>query len=161
VFRQIHAELTDLFRNQPPETPAGRRMARYQDPLAVRVGQLTSELEAIERRLLDADVPGQWRRMSQDARRFYSAWLVLRRDQGRYLLGLDLGTGRGPTARQVYQADTFQEFCAESFMHVATGALADHLHTLAANPLLPPEILDAWQRASAILEKYRMLLFEP
>jgi len=56
---------------------------------------------------------------------FRAAWEVLRRNDGQYLLGLDLGPGRGPAARKKYQAGSFLEFCAENFMHRVTASNAD------------------------------------
>jgi hypothetical protein len=157
--RQLLDEL-DGLNNQPPESAKDRRKGRYKDPLVVRVGQVTSELKAIEKKIADADVVGQWQRLTAEARRFYWAWLVLRRDNGTYLLGLDLGPGRRPADRQAYQAGTFQEFCAESFMLAATGALAGHVANLANDPQVPPIVLTAWRAAQTILNKYRALLMD-
>ena len=96
--------------------------------------------------------------MSSDGMCFYDAWLVLRKDHGAKLCGLDLGNGRQPADRRNYQAGKFSEFCAEVFMQAATGEVAAHVRTLAADADTPAAVLDAWKDVVRVLLKYRPII---
>jgi hypothetical protein len=99
--------------------------------------------------------------LNQDEQAFRDAWTVLRRNDGQYLLGLDLGQSGEPGARKKYQADDFMEFCAENFMHRVTAPDLLSRHLIAINKpsnRVPQDIRDAWRDAIAILDKYERLL---
>ncbi|MEV6829897.1 hypothetical protein [Amycolatopsis sp. NPDC051102] len=99
--------------------------------------------------------------LNQDEQAFRDAWAVLRRNDGQYLLGLDLGQSRGPVARKKYQANDFVEFCAENFMHRVTAPDLLNQHLIAINKPgnhVPQDVRDAWRDAIAILDKYARLL---
>ncbi|MDS0138888.1 hypothetical protein [Amycolatopsis sp. 505] len=99
--------------------------------------------------------------LNQDEQAFRDAWTVLRRNNGQYLLGLDLGRGRQPDERRKYQAGDFMEFCAENFMHrvTAPGLLNKHLMTInKPGNHVPQDVRDAWRDAIVILDKYVRLL---
>lgn len=132
----------------------------YDDPVTNRVGKLLADLKEIDDQLPVGNVLEQWQGLTQEAQEFYKAWLALRREEGKYLLGRDLGPGRGPQRRREYQTENFTEFCAETFMLAATGALASHVATLNTDPEVPDYAKNAWKTAEPILLKYRTALFE-
>lgn len=76
----------------------------------------------------------------------------------KYLIGVQLGASRSADARRSYQAGSFAEFCAESFMHLAAGHLAEHLKRIKQDAEAPPEVRMAWQVAGTVLERYRAAL---
>ena len=97
-----------------------------------------------------------WNTMSPAAKIFYQSWRVLRVQNGHYLLGTDLGlTPKSEhisvVKRQKYQADSFGEFCAESFMLFAMGDLHDHVVTLLADNAVGDNVKRAWRNAWWIL----------
>jgi hypothetical protein len=115
---------------------------------------LGDRITAIETELDDSGGADVWDNLPDDAKKLYNAWLVLRRGGGQYLLGLDLGTGRGPDRRPGYQADTFTEFLAETFMQAATGEINDHLYSLLHDPATPRDVRQAWADAAEVLDKH-------
>ncbi|GHG39008.1 MULTISPECIES: hypothetical protein [Amycolatopsis] len=99
--------------------------------------------------------------LNQDEQAFRDAWTVLRRNDGQYLLGLDLGEGREPAERKKYQAGNFSEFCAENFMHRVTAPDLLNKHLTEINKPgshIPQDIRDAWRDAIVVLDKYERLL---
>lgn len=97
-----------------------------------------------------------WDGMSDPAKTFYHAWLTLRADNGRHLLGLDLwqdprGHRLSPAQRRAYQAQTFGEFCAEMFMLYAMGDLRPHVEAALADHTVPAEVRTAWRNAWHVL----------
>ncbi len=121
------------------------------------VGNPTAELASLQQRLPNgAATVAAIKAMSPEARNLYRAWLVLRRNGGQYLLGLDLGPSMSPAERRRYQAGDFGEFCAEGFMQAATTELAEYVRGLQpAAAGTPPEVLTAWTTAVQILLAYR------
>jgi hypothetical protein len=100
-------------------------------------------------------------KVGPDARDLYKAWLTLRQDAGKYLVGLDLGPGMSPAQRRSYQARDFGEFCAEVFMQLATGELTGQVQAL-QRAGLPQPALNAWAAVIKILPAYRQqILGEP
>jgi hypothetical protein len=101
-------------------------------------------------------------KFSDDGLQFYNAWLVLRQDDGRYLLGMDLGSVMSSEGRKPYQAERFEEFCAESFMHIAKeeGALSQHIKSLQENDEAPGEVKHAWDQVWVILQHYKSIIVE-
>ncbi|MFL5909960.1 MAG: hypothetical protein ACJ768_05255 [Gaiellaceae bacterium] len=95
-----------------------------------------------------------WKGLGQDARKLYEAWGILRARNGEHLLGVDLGTGRNQAQRRDYQAKTFSEFCAESFMHVATREIQAHYQHITTDQSVPPEARRAWETAIKILDSH-------
>jgi hypothetical protein len=96
-----------------------------------------------------------WATMSDEAKSFYRAWLVLRQNGGEHLLGLNLGPTKGLSApeRQSYQASKFNEFCAESFMQYATGELEAYLlRIMPPNTDTPRPVKLAWRDAWRVLQ---------
>jgi hypothetical protein len=94
-----------------------------------------------------------------NAQAFYQAWQDLRPNGGQFMLGIDLGTTpKGiPMAapdRQNYQAESFGEFCAETFMLYAIGMLGeDFLGTIQASYEDTP-VCTAWENVHRVLETY-------
>ncbi|GHG14295.1 MULTISPECIES: hypothetical protein [Amycolatopsis] len=112
---------------------------------------------SFERMLMNTDL----RILNEDGRVFHDAWTVLRRNDGRYMFGLDLGYVGTPDARKVYQAQRFEEFCAESFMYRVTESdlLKRHVNELnEPSKDVPQDIRDAWSKAIVILDKYAPLI---
>jgi hypothetical protein len=127
---------------------------------AVRTGQLRPDDPAYVRRIaeIEADFAKDkandlWNDLSEETKRLYRAWAVLRQNNGEYLLGIDMGAKRDEDQRRKYQADNFTEFCAETFMQVATGDIVDHLAWIRTSPTVPAEILDAWNTAAKVLDE--------
>ncbi|GAA3845041.1 hypothetical protein GCM10022243_09150 [Saccharothrix violaceirubra] len=102
------------------------------------------------------DLEDFWASTSEEARNLYRAWLVLRVDGGRHLLGQDLwafGKRRlSADQRRVYQAGKFIEFCAEVFMQYALGDLRPFLVELFADPHVEDGIAVAWRHVWDVLE---------
>jgi hypothetical protein len=108
--------------------------------------------------------------MSPDAKVLYRAWRTLRRDNGRHMLGVDLGLSPQPDARdwkqylnpaqrRSYQAQKFYEFCAEGFMLYAMGDLDSHVEQVQANESIAPAVKQAWQDAQAVFHKHASPFF--
>jgi hypothetical protein len=97
---------------------------------------------------------GWWNKLSDDARRLYQAWATLRQNDGQYLQGIDLGPGKSEAQRRKYQAVYFSEFCAETFMLVATADINEHLERIATDATVPENVREAWATAVTILDKY-------
>jgi hypothetical protein len=98
-----------------------------------------------------------WDGMTFSAKTFYRAWLTLRKDGGRHLLGLDLwqdprGNRLSCGQRRRYQAGQFSEFCAEVFMLYAMGDLAPHVVALLADRTIDPDVQTAWRNAWRVLD---------
>jgi hypothetical protein len=165
----------ELLRGVAPEQPHNRRLPEVWDKgevihlLARRRALMQAQARqnspdrAAELTTIDTRLDGfeaVWDSMGEDARTFYRAWLVLARDNGRWLLGLDLGVdGKRPVDRQAYQAKTFTEFCAETFMQEASGALDTYLQALLNSNGVPIDVHDAWTRARDILARVARPLF--
>jgi hypothetical protein len=99
-----------------------------------------------------------WDAMSATAKRYYAAWLTLRQNGGKHLLGLDLWMDPkknrlDPDQRHRYQAGDFGEFCAETFMQYAMGDLEPHVIAIQAGPAVPDEVKAAWANAWAVLDE--------
>jgi hypothetical protein len=118
------------------------------------VTRLQGQIAAIETELGDSGGADAWNGLPDDAKTLYNAWLVLRQGNGQHLLGLDLGTGRGRNQRLSYQAGTFTEFVAETFMQAATGEINDFLYTLVHDPNTPRDVREAWMDAARVLDKH-------
>lgn len=106
---------------------------------------------------LARQVRGYWDAMSDPARTFYRAWLTLRADRGRHLLGLDLwqdpaGNRLSPDQRRGYQAGNFGEFCAEVFMQYAMGDLHPYVAAVLADHTTPADVRTAWRNAWHVLD---------
>lgn len=98
-----------------------------------------------------------WDAMSDPAKTFYHAWLTLRADTGRRLLGLDLwqdphGNRLSPAQRRAYQAKNFGEFCAESFMLYAMGDLRPHVESALSDGTAAADVKTAWRNAWHVLD---------
>ncbi|AKD57440.1 hypothetical protein [Spirosoma radiotolerans] len=107
---------------------------------------------------------------TEDGKKLAEAWSILCQDEQNFF-GLDLGTydkvefsekyaqkkprPRDPQARQKYQKDTFIEFVAESFMHMALvpELLKAHVNNIRNNPEISWEAKQAWETAIEILER--------
>ncbi|NUT51262.1 MAG: hypothetical protein HOV94_28765 [Saccharothrix sp.] len=97
-----------------------------------------------------------WDGMSPAAKAFFHAWTVLRRHRSS-LLGLELwrdpkDNRLSPEQRRSYQADSFSEFCAETFMQFAMGDLHPYLVALLGDHGLHPDVRAAWRLAWHVLE---------
>ncbi|MEU4744099.1 hypothetical protein AB0G02_27035 [Actinosynnema sp. NPDC023658] len=106
-----------------------------------------------------------WDRMSSHAKAFYHAWLILRGHR-QHLLCLDLwrdpkGNRLSPEQRRSYQADKFDEFCAEVFMQYALGDLRPYLVTLLADARVEDTVKRAWRNAWRVLEVVATPLLGP
>jgi hypothetical protein len=116
------------------------------------------ELDVIQDRLRGFETV--WASMTEDARTYYRAWLLLGRERGRWLLGLDLGNNNmRPDDRQDYQATTFIEFVAETFMQAATGELDTFLDGLLAADDVPADVKEAWLAINDVLNRLGRPLF--
>lgn len=98
-----------------------------------------------------------WTALPAAAKTFYHSWLILRRNKGQHLLGMDLGKAPNmalltPSRRQSYQANDFSEFCAETFMQYAMGDLHPHVRAILANGAIGADVKVAWCRAWHILD---------
>jgi hypothetical protein len=112
---------------------------------------LLARTAQIDQQFATEDPDNGWDRLSDDTKELYNAWVVLRRNRGQYMLGIDLGGTLDEQQRQDYQAGYFSEFVAESFMHVATGDIDDHLADIRADPSVPQDVKAAWEVAAAVL----------
>lgn len=118
---------------------ASARAQEYQDLLA----QFTAEKSS-----------AVWDDMKPDARALYRAWGVLRRYGSLYFQGIDMGPGKRAADRSQYQADYFTEFCAESFMLVASGDIDAYYNRMWTDPSVPDDVRGAWKTAKGILDEY-------
>lgn len=116
-------------------------------PFAAKIAGIDAELAA-------GDAEAVWDAMPENTRTLYQAWSWLRTDKGRHLLGLDLGANRRQAERQSYQAETFTEFCAETFMQVATGDINAHIVKIMDDDTVPAEIKEAWMDSVRVLDTY-------
>lgn len=105
--------------------------------------------------------------LTEDGTAFYEAWKILRREEGRYMLGLALSdegsqSAKSPKGRQRYMAGSFNEFCAESFMYMALskGALYRHYRRRRDDPNVPGDVKQALATAFRILEKYETRILD-
>ena len=98
-------------------------------------------------------------KLSSDGQALYRAWRVLRGEGGRQLHGVDVLDEGGFRAddRRTYQAATFEEFCAESFMHMAVEeeSLRAHIEKLRRQPDTPADVMAAWDCVWSILQQYK------
>jgi hypothetical protein len=124
------------------------------------VKQPHPELVAISRRLREGGALNMFNAMSDDAKAFYRAWGVLRRNGGEYMLGVDLGGGVDAAQRRKYQAGAFKEFCAETFMLKAMGDLDSHLSVLRTRTDIPSEVHTAWESVQKIQTKYGQAILD-
>jgi hypothetical protein len=97
-----------------------------------------------------------WKTMSPAAKIFYQSWRILRAQDGHHLLGTDMWQTRRSVhisveARRKYQADSFDEFCAESFMLFAMGDLHSHVMALLTDNTVSVNVKTAWRNAWWIL----------
>jgi hypothetical protein len=114
-----------------------------------------AKIAAIDADLAKNDAESVWAKMPEDTKTLYQAWTWLRTEGGRHLLGLDLGgTNRHEADRLDYQAKTFTEFCAETFMQAATGDLNAHLIKVMNDPNASAEIQEAWMNTARVLDKH-------
>jgi hypothetical protein len=121
----------------PPE--ASTRAKEYQDLLAKFSAEKTSDV---------------WDDLPEDGKLLYRAWAVIRRYGSQYFQGIDMGPGKPAGERSKYQADYFTEFCAESFMLVASGDIDDHYDRMWNDPTVPDEVRGAWKTAKVVLDEY-------
>lgn len=103
--------------------------------------------------------------MRPDGKDFYEAWKILRQENGRYLPSLALDDAGGdplkmPAGRRSYMVGSFNEFCAEMFMYMATnkGYLYRHYRRMRTNPDVPRDVKDALSTSFRILESYEKLI---
>ena len=118
---------------------------------------ILKELDGIEKRIAASDKA--WESLPTDARMLYKAWQDLRAGDGGFMLGINLGADPKGQAldepqRQRYQAETFSELCAESFMHLAMGDLDKHVAMVDGNPDVPSALQQAWKVVQTILHQY-------
>lgn len=118
---------------------------------------LKARLDELEKTL--ATGAAAWDQFSPDAKRFYRAWMELRREKGRYLIGVDQGrntkkSDMNQADRQSYQAATFIELCAEGFMHLAMGDLDPFVAVIQSRDDIPDEVRKAWSVVQHILHQY-------
>lgn len=119
-----------------------------------------AEAARLERALADLAPMPVWNEMSEDARAYYRAWLVLREDGGTYFLNLDMGDRYRPFERQVYQHNSFPEFIAETFMQSAVGDLDEHLADLRTRQGVPEQVLDAWAAVKDVLDRRAVRIYK-
>lgn len=112
-----------------------------------------AEMQRLEDWVRKNEPMSTWHELPKDAQDFYRSWLVLRENNGRYLYGQDHGDGFRPDDRRVYQANTFTEFCAETFMQTATSTLTPWLDELYRDDTVPQRVKDAWAVAHEIVER--------
>lgn len=103
-----------------------------------------------------AELLAYWNAMTPQAKLLYEAWLTLRHENGKWLVGLDLwedpkGNRLRPGHRRLYQANSFSEFCAETFMLFAMGDLYDHVQVVLDNPEFGTAVQMAWRTAWRVL----------
>jgi hypothetical protein len=103
------------------------------------------------------EIHAYWDTMSARAKAFYRAWLTLRADDGKHLLGLDLwqdphANRLSPGQRRRYQAGKFDEFCAEVFMQFAMGDLYPHVLAVLSANTIDPDVRTAWQNVWQVLD---------
>jgi hypothetical protein len=99
-------------------------------------------------------------KFSADGMLMFRAWEVLRRNGRQYMFGASMSAADDAQSRQAYQAATFTEFCAESFMHMAVevSALIAHTTALRQDANTPPEVIRAWADVFGILLKYKGII---
>lgn len=158
AVRAQHAQVDALINAQvtADATPGGQRRRGNMGAVA-QLAPLLSQQASLEELLKKEEA-----KFTVDGKTFYEAWAVLRANQGEHMLGVDMGKVDTAQNRKDYQAKTFTEFCAESFMHVVKEPekLTAHVQNLEANPLTPPEVIRAWTDVFGILIKYRDLILE-
>jgi hypothetical protein len=102
------------------------------------------------------DEPPAERSLEPDGRTFYEAWRVLRR-QPRFFFVTDMPGGRPEATgmgRKNYLAEQFQEFCADSFMHMALRKDQLEAHVKRLPFTAGADVKSAWRSALSILLKY-------
>jgi len=99
--------------------------------------------------------------LTADGKDLYGAWMVLRANGGYHMFAVDIADIGNVASRQAYQAATFEEFCAESFMHLALEqtALRQHIQNIASGTA-PQNVKAAWATVERILLKYKDLILE-
>lgn len=102
------------------------------------------------------------KKFSEDGMTFFKAWEVLRAGNGKYMFGAALSDkeSANATARKAYQAATFAEFCAESFMHVAQeeSDLKQHIESLKTDRDVPGAVIAAWDDVWRILSRRKTII---
>ncbi len=153
--QQILASLDAL--SAADAAPVGGRRAVNLTGGMAQMAPLLSEKDTIERELKT-----ELAKFTDDGKVFYDAWEILRQNNGQHLLGVDLGSVATAASRKTYQADTFEEFCAESFMHLAVEGtqLQQHIAAIDADPGIAPAIKQAWHQIEQILEKYKYIILQ-
>ncbi|MBE7384806.1 MAG: hypothetical protein F6J95_025755 [Leptolyngbya sp. SIO1E4] len=98
--------------------------------------------------------------LTKHGKEFYDAWLILRRENGQYMLGLPLTDQadhpmKSPSGRQKYMAESFTEFCAETFMYMAMHRqdLKSHVRQLHEDQKVPKQVKEAWIDVIRVLER--------
>ena len=132
----------------------GLRRAAEAEGVDLANSRYAKQAQGFQKQLADARADGLWDSRSEDAKALYRAWVTLRQNDGQHLQGVDLGSGKDPAQRRKYQADNFSEFCAESFMLVATGDIDAHLTSIDTDNTVPRDVKDAWMAAARILDTY-------
>ncbi len=149
---RLDQEITNMTQGQVEDmrkVKLGRMQNLWQQ--TERMGELVEQQELLQREL---------QKFEGDGLAFYNAWLVLRQDEGRYMLGVDLGSVMNPTGRQKYQAEKFEEFCAESFMHIVKEPqmLYQHVDMLRENGEVPGNVINAWDTALDVLRNHYVVI---
>jgi hypothetical protein len=158
AMRARYAVVTAALNQQIANDTIQGHQRKQRDMGAVaQLAPLLSEQAHLEELL-----PQEEAKFTRDGKKMYDAWQILRANQGQHMLGVDLGKVASAEQRKGYQAATFEEFCAESFMHVVKepGALTDHVQALGANGQTPPNVMQAWVTTLGILIKYRELILD-
>ncbi|MGD9932219.1 MAG: hypothetical protein AB7T37_00730 [Dehalococcoidia bacterium] len=93
--------------------------------------------------------------LNDDGKKLYDAWRALKAAGATSLFAVRIGE-RGEQDRREYQAANFNEFCAETFMHVARDqdAWLAHIGAIVGDADMPNAIKDAWKAVRDILAKY-------
>jgi hypothetical protein len=136
-----------------------KEMARLREAAAaegaadVTRSSVAARYASLEAEMAKKKYAKEWADMSADARTLHDAWDVIRQ-QNDYFQGVDLGGDKTPASRQAYQKGWLTEFCAETFMLVATGEIAEHLDYIRTTDGIPAEVKAAWEDSVRILDQY-------
>jgi hypothetical protein len=97
--------------------------------------------------------------LNQDGQKFYAAWQVLRAANGSGMHGLGIDSVGDPAQRRAYQAGNFNEFCAETFMHVAMDPAGWAAHVAQQIQMTQDEnVRTAWNMVRTVVGKYKDML---
>ncbi len=140
-----HATFQKMLLNVRDQ-PLGEDAAKDKPGKSTEVDELAKELE------------GRIAPLNADGKALYDAWMTLKNNGGQNLFVVGLGSVGDLKARRDYQIGSFNEFCAETFMHVVNAGAAwkEHVQAMLENPEgnVPEEHQQAWRTIVDVMDRY-------